>query len=105
MSQVLFHMGVNTSGNVLRVGGGGALPVRGVLVQFIKLPVHRVHIHMVVLLKVPQEKLNGVVSSQEPLLIQVNFLHLRLRREKVFREAGKCLGIVNSMTEEKLPRV
>lgn len=50
------------------------------LVQFIKLPVHRIHIHVVVFLEVPQEKFNGVVSSQESLLIQVDFLDLRLRR-------------------------
>lgn len=53
------------------------------LVQFIKLPVHRIHIHVVVFLKVPQEKFNGMVSSQESLLIQVNFFDLRLRREKL----------------------
>lgn len=49
-------------------------PVRRMLIQFVKLPVHRIHIHVVVFLKVPQEKFNGVVSSQESLFIQVNFL-------------------------------
>lgn len=70
------------------------LPVCRMLVQLIKLPVHRIHIHVVVFLKVPQEKLDGMVSSQEPLFIQVNFLDLRLRRQKVVRVPGKCLRIV-----------
>ena len=63
------------------------------LIQFVKLPVHRVHIHVVVLLKVPQEKFDGMVSSQESLLIQVNFLDLRLRREKVVSYQVTVVGL------------
>lgn len=71
----------------------GVLPVRRMLVQFVKLPVHRIHIHVVVFLEVPQEKFNGVVSSQESLFIQVNFLDLRLRCEKVVRRQVTVIGL------------
>lgn len=93
------------------MGGKGSSPVRRVLVQLIELPVHRVHIHVVVFLEVPQEEFNGMVSCQEPLFIQVNFFDLRLRSQKAVRVPGKCLDIVtyqllkgNNMTEENLFR-
>lgn len=93
VSGILCHIDIITR-KCPGVGGEGVLPVCRMLVQLIKLPVHRIHIHVVVFLKVPQEKFNGMVSSQEPLFIQVNFLDLRLRRQKVVRVPGKCLGIV-----------
>lgn len=47
------------------------------LVQLSKLPVHRVDVHVVVLLKVLSEELSGVVASMKTPLTLKNFLHLQ----------------------------
>lgn len=52
------------------------LPVNRVLIKLMKLPVHRVHIHVIIFLKVMQEQLNGVVASHEALVILVDFFDL-----------------------------
>lgn len=52
------------------------MPVRGVLVQLSKLPVHWVNVHVVVLLKVLSQQLHRVIPSMQTSLTLENFLHL-----------------------------
>lgn len=56
------------------------VPVRGVLIQLSKLPVHRVDVHVVVLLKVLREQLNRVITSMKTPLTLKDFLHLQNTR-------------------------
>ena len=53
------------------------IPVRGMLVQLSKLPVHWVDVHVVVLLKVLGKQLNRVITSMKTPLALKDFLHLR----------------------------
>ena len=46
------------------------------LVELSELPVHWEDVHVVVLLKVMGQKVHGVVSSLQPLLVFIDFLHL-----------------------------
>lgn len=53
------------------------MPVRGVLVQLSKLPVHWIDVHVVVLLKVLSQQLHGVVAGVQTSLALEDFLHLQ----------------------------
>lgn len=69
----------------------GEQPVRGVLVQLSKLPVHWVNIHVVVLLEVLCEQLNRVITSMKTPLILKDFLH----SVSLFgSEEARCHGVV-----------
>lgn len=63
-----------------RVGPGGPggrdAPVGWMLVQLSELPVHRVDVHVVVLLKVLGQQLHGVVTSVQASLALEDLLHL-----------------------------
>lgn len=52
------------------------MPVRGVLVQLSKLPVHWVYVHVVVLLKVLCQQLNRVITGMQTSLALKDFLYL-----------------------------
>lgn len=48
-----------------------------------KLPVHRIHIHVIIFLKVMQEQLNSVVTSHEALVILVDLFDLNTAEKLV----------------------
>lgn len=52
------------------------VPVRGVLVELAELPVDGEDVHVVVLLEVMSQQVQGVVASLQPLLILIDLLHL-----------------------------
>jgi len=54
-----------------------------------KLPVHRIHIHVIIFLKVMQEQLNCVVANHKALVILVDFLDLNTMEKSTFF----CLGM------------
>ena len=54
-----------------------------------KLPVHRIHIHVIIFLKVVQQQLNCVVTSHEALVILVDFFDLNTTEKLLFF----CLGM------------
>ena len=56
----------------------GSIPVHGVLVKLAKLPVHGEDVHVVVLLEVQGQQVQGVVTSLQPLLILIDLLHLNM---------------------------
>ena len=52
------------------------VPINRMLVELSELPVHWEDVHVVVLLEVMGQKVHGVVSSLQPLLVFKDFLHL-----------------------------
>lgn len=60
------------------------LPVNRVLVKLVKLPVHRIHIHVVIFLKVVQEQLNRVVTSHKALVVLVDLFDLNSTQKLLF---------------------
>lgn len=54
------------------------------LIKLMKLPMHRIHIHVVIFLKVVQEQLNRVVTSHEVLVILVDFFDLNTTEKLIF---------------------
>lgn len=60
------------------------LPVNRVLVKLVKLPVHRIHIHVVIFLKVVQEQLNRVVTSHKALVVLVDLFDLNSTQKLFF---------------------
>lgn len=66
-------------------------PVRWMLVQLGELPVDRVDVHVVVLLKVLRQQLHRVVTSMQTSLALKDFLHLQNRAEGTFiNRTGGC---------------
>lgn len=59
-----------------------SVPVDGVLVELAELPVDREDVHVVVLLEVVGEQVQGVIAGLKPLLILIDFLHLKGRTEE-----------------------
>lgn len=59
------------------------MPVRGVLIQLGELPVHRVDVHVVVLLKVLSQQLHRVVAGVQAPLALEDFLHLQKEHTEV----------------------
>lgn len=49
-----------------------------------KLPVHRIHIHVIIFLKVVQEQLNCMVASHKALVILVDFFDLNTTGKVIF---------------------
>lgn len=49
-----------------------------------KLPVHRIHVHVVIFLKVVQEQLNWVVTSRKALVVLVDLFDLNTTQKLVF---------------------
>lgn len=47
------------------------------LVQLAELPVDREDVHVVVLLEIVSQQVQGVVAGLQPLLVLVDLLHLR----------------------------
>lgn len=62
------------------------LPINGVLVKLAKLPVDGEDVHVVVLLEVQSQEVQGVISSLQPLLVLVDLLHLldKKREKSIF---------------------
>lgn len=54
-----------------------AVPVGGVLVELAELPVDGEDVHVVVLLEVVGQQVQGVIAGLQPLLVLVDLLHLR----------------------------
>lgn len=52
------------------------VPVCGVLVELAELPVDGEDVHVVVLLEVMSQQVQGVVASLQPLLVLIDLLHL-----------------------------
>lgn len=62
-----------------------AVPVGGVLVELAELPVDGEDVHVVVLLEVVGQQVQGVFAGLQPLLVLVDLLHLRTSNtEQVF---------------------
>lgn len=53
------------------------VPINGVLVELTELPVHGVDVHVVVLLKVVGQEVQGVLTSLQPLLVLIDLLDLQ----------------------------
>lgn len=70
------------------------------LIKLVKLPVHRIHIHMVIFLKVVQEQLNRVVTSRKALVVLVDLFDLNTTQKLVFF----CLGVKICAEENYLAR-
>lgn len=64
------------------------LPVNRVLVKLVKLPVHRIHIHVVIFLKVVQEQLDRVVTSQKAFVVLVDLFDLNSTQKLLFFVSG-----------------
>lgn len=64
------------------------LPVNRVLIKLVKLPVHWIHIHVVIFLKVVQEQLNWVVTSHKALVVLVDFFDLNSTQKLLFFVLG-----------------
>lgn len=58
------------------------IPVDGVLVKLAELPVDGEDVHVVVLLEVVGEQVQGVLTGLKPLLVLVDLLHLKRRTEE-----------------------
>lgn len=61
----------------LQIKEAVVVPVSRVLVQLTKLPVDGEDVHVVVLLEVQSQQVQRVVTSLQPLLVLVDFLHLK----------------------------
>lgn len=55
------------------------VPVDGVLVELAELPVDGEDVHVVVLLEVVSQQVQGVLASLQPLLVLKDLLHLKDR--------------------------
>lgn len=82
------------------------MPVRRVLVQLSKLPVHRVYVHVVVLLKVLRQQLDRVITSMQTSLALKDFLHLYNTTAKfsklTYRQRGSFVVLRRCYTTELL---
>ena len=61
------------------------VPVDGVLVQLAELPVHGEDVHVVVLLEVVGQQVQRVFAGLQPLLVLVDFLHLKHFQQIIVR--------------------
>lgn len=71
-----------------------AVPVGGVLVELAELPVDREDVHVVVLLEVVGQQVQGVIAGLQPLLVLVDLLHLRTSNgEQMFCVMGEFVSL------------